>query len=236
MARASINSVDANFSTSLLPTGRGVIIDLGTGDGRFVYQWARRNPGSFYIGIDASAGALRKVSEKVRRSQAKGAPLMSCSCMLRSRRLPAELDGVADEVHVHFPWGSLLRALAIGDHRVLGNLRRICAPGAWLEVVISLDSLRDRSEITRLGLDPILAQSIPPSVIDRYHAAGFEAIESGVIPQSEWPGICTSWAGRLSSGTGRSLVYLVARAAAEDVRRPEPGGQFPGPEPGASAD
>jgi len=29
-----------------------VIIDIGTGDGRFVYQSARRNPNKFYIGID----------------------------------------------------------------------------------------------------------------------------------------------------------------------------------------
>ena len=29
--------------------------------------------------------------------------------------LPPELDGVADEVHVHFPWGSLLRAVATGE-------------------------------------------------------------------------------------------------------------------------
>src|SRR2546426_7896288 len=29
--------------------------------------------------------------------------------------LPAELDRVADEIHIHFPWGSLLRALLLGD-------------------------------------------------------------------------------------------------------------------------
>ena len=101
--------------------------------------------------------------------------------------LPSELDGVADEVHVHFPWGSLLRALAGGEDRVLQNLRRICAPGAWLEVVISLDSRRDRSEITRLGLDPVLTGTMTPSLTASYRAAGFEVIESGVIAQSEWP-------------------------------------------------
>jgi hypothetical protein len=130
--------------------------------------------------------------------------------------LPSELDGVADEVHVHFPWGSLLRALATGEDRALKNLRRVCGPGAWLEIVISLDSQRDRSEIARLGLDPVLAGAITPSLSDRYRAAGFEIIESGLIPQSEWPRIHTSWAGRLRSGTGRSLAYLVARASEEN--------------------
>lgn len=193
-----------------------MIIDLGTGDGRFVYQCARRNPGSFYVGIDASAGALRKVSERVHRKRAKGGVPNILFLHASVEELPSELDGVADEVHVHFPWGSLLRALAGGEDRVLQNLRRICAPGAWLEVVISLDSRRDRSEITRLGLDPVLAGTMTPSLTASYRAAGFEVIESGVIAQSEWPRIHTSWAGRLRSGTGRSLAYLVARAAEEN--------------------
>jgi hypothetical protein len=106
--------------------------------------------------------------------------------------------------------------LAAGEARVLKNLRRICAPGAWLEIVISLDSRRDRSEITRLGLDPVLAGTITPLLVASYRAAGFEVVESGVIPQSEWPRIHTSWAGRLRSGTRRTLAYLVARAASEN--------------------
>jgi SAM-dependent methyltransferase len=158
-----------------------VIIDLGTGDGNFVYRCARRNPGSFYIGIDASAGALRKVSERVHRKRAKGGAPNVLFLHASVEDLPSELDGVADEVHVHFPWGSLLRALAGGEDRVLKNLRRICAPGAWLEIVISLDSRRDRSEITRLGLDPVLAGAMTPSLTAGYRAAGFEIIENGVI-------------------------------------------------------
>jgi 16S rRNA (adenine(1408)-N(1))-methyltransferase len=31
--------------------------------------------------------------------------------------LPEDLADVADEVHVHFPWGSLLRGVATGDPR-----------------------------------------------------------------------------------------------------------------------
>jgi len=69
--------------------------------------------------------------------------------------LPSELNGVAGEVYVHFPWGSLLRAVATGDEVVLRHLRRICAPQARLKIFMSLDSARDRSEIERLGLPQI---------------------------------------------------------------------------------
>ncbi|MCA1626211.1 MAG: class I SAM-dependent methyltransferase [Acidobacteria bacterium] len=89
-----------------LPTGEGIILDIGTGDGLFVYQSARRNPNKFFIGIDANPRPLEKVSEKIHRKPSKGG--LSNVLFLQSsvEDLPSELDSVADEVHVHFPWGS----------------------------------------------------------------------------------------------------------------------------------
>src|SRR5688572_11197679 len=116
--------------SSSRPTGKGVVIDLGTGDGRFVYRAARRDPGTFYIGIDADAGALEKISEKIHRKPARGGAPNALFVQAAVESLPAELDGVADEVHVHFPWGSLLRAVATGDPAALRGLRRLCAPNA----------------------------------------------------------------------------------------------------------
>ncbi len=91
------------------------MIDLGTGDGRFVYQSARRNPHKFYIGIDAEARALEKISEKIHRKPQKGGLRNVMFVQAAVEDLPSELDGVADELHIHFPWGSLLGAVASGD-------------------------------------------------------------------------------------------------------------------------
>src|SRR5262249_4310546 len=126
--------------------------------------------------------------------------------------LPRELDGIADEVHVHFPWGSLLRVVATGDEPGLCNLRRMCAPGALLEVVIGLDPNRDRSEIERLGLRDLSAGHIDQNLRPAYQAAGFEILESGVLPEAEWRRVETSWAKRLRGNEGRTVTYLVARA------------------------
>ena len=195
------------------PTGEGVVIDIGTGDGLFVYQCARENPTKFYIGIDANARPLGKVSEKIQRSPAKGGVPNLLFLQAAIEDLPSELDGVADEVHVHFPWGSLLRAVATGAETWLLNLRRVCAPGAVLEILIGLDPDRDRSEIERLGLDPFSIDHIDQLLIPIYQAAGFEIIERGVLAQSEWPKLQTSWAKRLRGNEGRTLIYIVARAA-----------------------
>jgi tRNA G46 methylase TrmB len=112
---------------------QGVVIDLGTGDGGFVFQAARQNPEKFYIGIDANASALIKISEKIHRK-----PALTNALYLHAavEDLPFELNGVANEVLVHFPWGSLLRAVASGKKAVLRNVRQICAPQANLKIFI----------------------------------------------------------------------------------------------------
>ena len=200
-------------SSSLLPrTGEGIVIDIGTGDGLFVYECARANPNKFYIGIDANPRSLEKVSEKIHRNPDKGGLPNVLFLQAAIEDLPSELDEVADEVHIHFPWGSLLRVVAGGDQAGLHNLRRICAPEGVLEIIIGLDSERDRSEIARLGLKLFSTDYVDQELSPRYQAAGFEILERGVLPQSEWSMLQTSWAKRLRGNKARTLVYIVAQA------------------------
>ncbi len=211
MAELFDNLIDRTSSSLSHPTGEGIVIDIGTGDGLFVYQSARQNPNKFYIGIDANPRPLEKVSEKIHRNPAKGGLPNVLFIQAALEDLPSELDGVADEVHVHFPWGSLLQAVATGDEKALRSLRRICAAGAVLEIIIGLDPERDRSEIERLGLQPLTSAYIEEELIPRYAAAGFEKLEGGVLAQTEWSKIKSSWAKRLKGSAGRTLVYIIAQ-------------------------
>lgn len=190
------------------------MVDIGTGDGRFVYQSARETPTKFFIGIDANPKALEKISEKIYRKPAKGGVANVLFVQAAVENLPAELDGVADEIHIHFPWGSLLRAVMTGDIDVLGNLRRICAPGCLLEIIIGLDAERDRAEIERLELPTLSNEYLETVLIDKYRAAGFGVLETGALKQADWSQLQTSWARRLQGNTMREVVYLIACAVA----------------------
>lgn len=216
MAAPGDNSTGGSLKNSLDLTelrGEGIVVDIGTGDGRFVYQSARQNPKKFYIGIDPNVSPLEKISEKIYRKPAKGGAPNALFIQAAVEDLPPELDGVADELHVHFPWGSLLRAVASGDVAVLQNLRRICAPGALLEVVLGLDPARDQSEIERLGITPPTLEFIDQQLTSRYRAAGFELTERGIIAATEWPEFNTSWAKRLHQNDQRAITFLICRAA-----------------------
>jgi 16S rRNA (adenine(1408)-N(1))-methyltransferase len=177
-----------------------------------VYESARRNPRKFYIGVDANPRALEKVSEKIHRKFEKGGAPNVLFVQAAVEDLPEELSGVADEVHVHFPWGSLLRGVALPDEGVLRNLRRICAAGALLEIVVGLDEVRDRSEMERLGLAGLTEERAGHELAPAYRTAGFEIEERGEMAAEEWGKMKTAWAKRLAGGHGRRVIYWVARA------------------------
>ncbi|HEX9961853.1 MAG TPA: class I SAM-dependent methyltransferase [Pyrinomonadaceae bacterium] len=213
MAAQSDNSTRENSESLSLHTGEGVVIDIGTGDGRFVSAAARANPNKFYIGIDANAKPLEKISMKATRKPAKGGLANALFVQAAVENLPEELNETADEIHIHFPWGSLLRAVLAGDENVLRALRRIAAPECLVEIITGIDEERDKSEIERLALPEISPDYLENVLIPRYEAAGFTALESGTLNSSEWSKLETSWARKLQGGANRKVTYLIFKAS-----------------------
>ncbi len=190
-----------------------MIVDIGTGDGLYVYRSARANPDRFYIGIDVQPKALEKVSEKIHRKPERGGLPNALFVHAPVEDLPAELEDVADEIHIHFPWGSLLRSVVVGDEAVLRGLRRIAAPGAWLEVLVAIDEERDAAEAARLDLPSLTEEYVGSTLAPRYARAGFDVEESGIGALAEGPHLDTTWAKRLRDNGSRRLLFIVARAA-----------------------
>jgi 16S rRNA (adenine(1408)-N(1))-methyltransferase len=173
---------------------------------------AKANSGKFYIGIDANAKPLEKPSMKATRKPAKGGLPNAMFVQAAVEDLPGELEGVANEIQIHFPWGSLLRAVAYGDEKILAGLRRICAEGSVLKIIIGIDEERDRAEVARLGIEQLSDEFISKSLAARYRAAGFALVEFGKIGSDEWASIETSWARRLSGNDSRRVTFLIFRA------------------------
>lgn len=210
-ARSNNSTLTISESLSRL-TGGGVIVDIGTGDGRFVYESAKESPEKFFIGIDPNTKPLRKISMKATRKPAKGGVANVLFIRAAIEELPSELDNTADEIHIHFPWGSLLGGIADGDERILGGLHRIGAPGCLLEVVVGLDPGRDRRELERLGISEFSVDYVRTTLAPRYEAARLKMKEVGVLDKGEWTSLHSSWARRLSSNDAREVVYFIAEA------------------------
>lgn len=206
------NSQRTSFDNLSNHTGEGIVIDIGTGDGRFVSAAARANPNKFYIGIDANVKPLEKISMKAPRKPAKGGLPNALFVQAAVEDLPEELNGTADEIHIHFPWGSLLKAVAVGEASILAALQRVCAPDCLLEIVIGIDPERDKTEIERLELPELSSAYLDDVLIPKYKSAGFKILDHGSLSASRWSKLETSWARKLQGGSNREVVFLIFQA------------------------
>jgi hypothetical protein len=176
---------------------------------------AARCPDRLFIGLDASAAALRERSGRAFRSRTPNLLYVRAAV----EALPPELAGVADRLTVVLPWGSLLAAVARPVPGVLEGLGGLCRPGAALTVVFAIDAARDAAEASRLDLPPIDHAYLEGPLAASYAASGFTV--RSVRPLSppglaRWP---STWAQRLAHGRGRAVFELEALKTPATARR-----------------
>lgn len=176
-------------------------IDVGTGDGRFAYRLAREQPETLVIGMDPVREAMREFSSRAARKPARGGLENLIYVVAGIEQPPGELTGVADEIHVNLPWGSLMRGLILGDASVAGNLAGMMKPGATIRIILN----------TRIYAEPIPleAQDLPEVTVDyaeqvlapAYRKAGIEITVAEPLPPEHLLDLGTTWARRLSHRT-----------------------------------
>ena len=159
-----------------------------------------------FVGLDASAAGLRDLSTRAAR-----AGLTNVIYVAPRSRTCRELAGAADRVTAILPWGSLLAAFARPVVPLLQNVRRSCAPGAVLTVVLGVDPERDRAEVARLGLPVLDGAHFEGTLPAGYAAAGFRVTSVRALTAEQlgrWP---SSWAKRLAYGPPRPVFQIEAR-------------------------
>lgn len=171
-----------------------VLLDLGTGDGRFVLQTAKANPGSFVIGVDACRENLVESS--------RHAPANALFVIAGAQSLPVELHGIADHVTINFPWGSLLEGLLQGEPGLLEGLQRVTRRGAAVEVRLNASALSDAG----WPLEPGAL-----SVKEALGAAGFRPRKPVRLGSKELRDCPTTWAKRLAFGRDPRAYYLAGQ-------------------------
>ncbi len=176
-----------------------VLIDVGTGDGRYVLHVARTSPTWFAVGVDACRDNLRKASRKAP-SNALALP-------------KEELDGMASKVTINFPWGSLLTGLLNGEPVLLEGLLAISRPGATLEVRLNAGALAEAGYTLESGTERI-RQAL--------HEGGFEVAGDLLrLDARELRQCPTTWAKRLAYGRDPRAVYVKAMLTADAKAREE---------------
>jgi 16S rRNA (adenine(1408)-N(1))-methyltransferase len=188
------------------------LVDVGTGDGRFVLRTARERPDWLVAGVDPVADAMREASWRAGRKPPRGGAANAWFLVHALEALPAALAGAADEVTVNFPWGTLLEAVTTPRAEGLAALRELLKPGGELAVTLNRTAQLDQAYAGRLGV-PVLDDAHLGDALPRaYRRAGLLAIPEGAARDGGDPGSGasgrTSWGRRLVEGSGREVAVV----------------------------
>ena len=158
------------------------------------------------VGVDASAAAMAEASRRAARRPGRGGLPNALFVVAAAEALPAELDGLAGLVTVHFPWGSLLRGLVAADPAVVGGLVRAMRPGATLSMLLSATA-RDRAA----GIEPIQEATLA-AMVEAYDGHGGLAVTT-VRPATpaDVAASRSTWGRRLGAGARRPAWLLEAK-------------------------
>lgn len=183
--------LDLNGLNEHLVNYRRVILDLGTGDGRYVHYLAERNPSWFVIGVDACRENLREHS----RAKLPNALFVIAS----AQNLPGELHGRVSHIAINFPWGSLLESLLKGDPGFLHGLECISGTNASLHLHLNGGALAEIGVCLETG-----TQRIRNNLL----SAGWQLDAPVQLGAPSLRGFPTTWARRLAHGRDPRAMAL----------------------------
>jgi 16S rRNA (adenine(1408)-N(1))-methyltransferase len=178
----------------------GLLLDVGTGDGKYALHRARERPDLLVVGLDANPDRYRRTAARAAAAPAKGGTPNLVLLHAPVERLPIGLIGIT-ELTVLMPWGSLLRAVLEPAAEVLAALTARCRPNTRFRVTINLHAWRPR--VPEVGeLPEPTASDVRDRLAPAYRAAGWLIDAETAVEQDP-----TSWSRRLGS-TRRHLDVL----------------------------
>jgi 16S rRNA (adenine(1408)-N(1))-methyltransferase len=170
-----------------------------------VLATAAAQPDRLVVGVDASVAAMAQASRRAAATPRRGGLPNALFVVAAAEALPPELDGLADAVTVHFPWGSLLRGLLRADPAVMAGLTRVMRPGATLSMLLSSTD-RDRGA----GVAPLREPAV--RALAAAHADwGLTVGEARPATAADVAAAHSTWGKRLGAGGRRPAWLLRAR-------------------------
>jgi 16S rRNA (adenine(1408)-N(1))-methyltransferase len=145
---------------------------------------------------------MRERSAAAARAPHKGGTPNAILLAGAAEALDPGLDGLADEIRVVLPWGSLLRGCLLPQGWLADALCRVLKPGGRVLLVLSVGP-RERA----LGLPELDASALEP-VAAAWRTAGFTTTEIRPVDAADVAALGSAWARRLGIPTRRHAWWI----------------------------
>lgn len=203
------NELDKETFRNMCGKYEKVILDLGTGDGRFVFKNALKNKSTLYIGLDPAEKQIQIYSKKSNRRRLKNALYVIGSL----ENLPDELYSTVDKIFINLPWGTLLEKIVKSNETYIRELSTILKKDGEIEIIFGYLPELEPSETERLSLPLIENESDVLKTFSTFKKT-FEVIEMKRLLKEDLDKIETTWAKKLKFGKDRFIYKIVLRKVA----------------------
>ncbi len=183
--------IDFNDWKERLANYDRTLLDLGTGDGRYVRTLAEQHPDWFFLGVDACRENLRE------HSQAK-LPNMLFT-IAEAQALPRELHGLVCHITINFPWGSLLKSLLDCDPVLLHGLESASRATASFDLRLNSGALIETRTTLESGVQKIQSNLL---------RAGWQVAPPVMMNATALRAFPSTWAKRLAFGRDPRAMAL----------------------------
>lgn len=185
-----------------------IVMDLGTGDGKFAYRFARKDETAFYIGIDADRTSLADASAKAAKKPARGGCPNAAFLCFNLLDVPQELHGLADKIYINFPWGSLMYAVVTPHIDKMADMAKLAKNGAPFEMFLNLYVFENEQQRQDMRLPEVNADYVEKTLIPAYKQAGIDIAHYSFDDPEALKDHPSSWAGRLIRRSGRNTLHM----------------------------
>ncbi|NOZ87002.1 MAG: class I SAM-dependent methyltransferase [Deltaproteobacteria bacterium] len=184
-----------------------VLIDIGTGDGKFPLRWAREHRDTFCVGMDPNFEVMKKTAFRASRKMSRGG--VDNLIMVRGEleHPPSCLSGQADMITVLYPWAALLRAIANASHEALANISRLARPGCEIRLLINTHVFEMDGLAKRLGLPNLDQAYLESRLVPALDLVGIRTIGCRRLPPGD-PPLVSTWGKRLSRASRRETFDI----------------------------
>ena len=177
------HQLDMNGFTERVANYNRILLDLGTGDGRYARTHAEQHPDWFVIGVDACRENLRA------HAQTKLHNMLFV--IASAQQLPREFDGLVTHITINFPWGSLLQSLLAGDSKLICGIKSMSKAKTSLHLRLNGGALAEAGKTLEAGTDRISYNLVK---------AGWQIEHPVIMDAGSLKKFPSTWAKRLAFG------------------------------------
>lgn len=180
-----------------------VVLDIGTGDGRYIYKNALNNPNDLFIGIDPAQN-LKEFQREINRKRLKNAILINSSI----ENFKLERAELFDEIQIILPWGNLLKYCVSVDKEFFIKISKWLKKEGLINIIFGFNEEYEEKITKRLNLKDLNDNEVSFLKSNLESLEGLRLLNFQTLTPKNLKNFETTWSKKLNFGANRTYFYI----------------------------